>query len=392
MTTGSRGWRKVWVLAVIGAWVGCVLACRAAWSPDGTKVLFPFATGADRGGLALYDLKTGAVREVLPRTHEGDPFPFSAQWFSDGRRALVVTMADKKQTVLVLDVVTGKVEKRIALGKLEGGEMQLAWRPPLVAGRTLFFGGKELVRVDLVSGAITRQKAEGEPMLFAGGGGVYYASESRRVVRKGKGKGKETEKAVEFGRLDPKTLKREPWFTVRSDELSDPIFPTALGGGQVAIAARTEKALEIRVYAKGAKTPAKVVGLGAKKRVTLGNLQAAPDGKTLYAAYLRKADSPKGPRTDPSCGVVEVPLGGGAVRWMELLRLKKKGKLVEAMFQISLSPDGQTLAALTALLDEDDIRPEDRGLLLVDLKDPARKVKKIRAPAAAPPPAPKPDK
>jgi hypothetical protein len=49
---------------------------------------------------------------------------------------------------------------------------------------------------------------------------------------------------------------------------------------------------------------------------------------------------------------------------------------------IALSPDGSTIAATTAHLGEDKIKPADRGLFLVDLRGPGRKVTKIPYPRA----------
>jgi hypothetical protein len=73
----------------------------------------------------------------------------------------------------------------------------------------------------------------------------------------------------------------------------------------------------------------------------------------------------------------EILLEGGPMRLTPIVRAKLGSD--EHLF-MSLSPDGSTIAAATAQFDKDEVEPADRGLFLVDLRDPARKVTRIQYP------------
>ena len=68
-----------------------VIACRASFSPDGTKILFSYVQPeAKQVGVAVYDRKAGTTRPIYisTRSRDSDEGLLAAQWDREGTRAI----------------------------------------------------------------------------------------------------------------------------------------------------------------------------------------------------------------------------------------------------------------------------------------------------------------
>lgn len=117
----------------------------------------------------------------------------------------------------------------------------------------------------------------------------------------------------------------------------------------------------------------------------IGRPQWAPGGKLLYVPVAAQVEPGKG-----EYWVAEVPIAGGAVRKTKIAPFNAQTDWDEEFaltLQVSLSPDGSTLATTTTSLDEKYMAQETkRALYLVSLRDPNRTVTIILAPPAPAPP------
>ena len=116
----------------------------------------------------------------------------------------------------------------------------------------------------------------------------------------------------------------------------------------------------------------------------VGNLQWAPDGKTIYAALIAQVEGEE----LLTLGIIEVTVETGATREVPLAQIGKSSEreILPMVFQIGLSPDGKTIAAAPTYLGKELRDKKDLALHLVDLTSPDRKVTRIPAPV---PKAPK---
>jgi hypothetical protein len=102
------------------------------------------------------------------------------------------------------------------------------------------------------------------------------------------------------------------------------------------------------------------------------------------AGYMREGTN------TASFGLLEIPLESGPLRDTVLIRdAEVERDMAPACFQIDVSHDGRTAAVSSAYLAclNDDFRPEDCALFLVDLTDPKRKVTKVSIPMPSERPA-----
>lgn len=112
----------------------------------------------------------------------------------------------------------------------------------------------------------------------------------------------------------------------------------------------------------------------AAERFLLGRPQWSKDGKTLYVSVLA---------TTADEGVLqyslgEIPLDAAPPRLTPIAEIQANHPdEFELFLQLSLSPDGDTIATSTAYLPNDNVSDEARGLYLVDLRDPARPVTRV---------------
>ena len=59
-----KRYEKLAGLAAVAALIVYSLACRPAWSPDGTRVVFTYGND-DLVGLAMHDLRDGSTRSLI---------------------------------------------------------------------------------------------------------------------------------------------------------------------------------------------------------------------------------------------------------------------------------------------------------------------------------------
>src|SRR5687767_8665834 len=124
-------------LLALSLWAAAVIACRAAFSPDGSRVLFPFFDVAGKqSGVGLHDLRNGKTEVLLSMSHaeDNDGSPLQPQWTPDGKRA-VITWVEKKGRdhlrVMVLPLAAGAPSRHYVLPECKDAIMSFLNPPPL---------------------------------------------------------------------------------------------------------------------------------------------------------------------------------------------------------------------------------------------------------------------
>lgn len=365
------------VLAVIGlgALTAYLVACRPSWSPDGSKVLFPyFDRQAKKAGIALFDKNTGKTRSIFsqPVVVGAGKIHFSwpwAQWDRSGRRVIVVWGEGEdgldKLHVHVLRVGAEKPDRTFVLPDTDG---VLGIPLPEVDGG-LFAGGKLLTRMDLETGKVRRRKLGNLQ-------GVVLVGHENQVFYCGQLRG--SNQAHQIGTVDCKKLTLRPVLQLREEDVGDifPLFAVAQNSSAIAIPSRKAGKYHLLVVANGKLEKSIPLELPSKTH-RMGNLQWSPDGKTVYGSLAAGLKDPN----RYQLGIAEITADTGAIRVTPLLRVRLKDgnpDILPMLFQIALSPDGNTVAAASTYLQLED--EKDRALYLVDLTRADRKVTKIPAP------------
>jgi Tol biopolymer transport system component len=118
-------------------------AVSPALSPDGRSVAYVASRSVEGFRLVVADVETGRVRRTLAtpgvRSHfDALGFLYSAgTWSPDGRRLAVVTYAKGDNEIILVNVASGDVERRIK-PRDAGSITTLAWSPD---GRRIAFSG-----------------------------------------------------------------------------------------------------------------------------------------------------------------------------------------------------------------------------------------------------------
>lgn len=401
-----------------------ILACRPSWSPDGTKVVFPYYNPETKErGAALYDRTTGTVRSILA-VSERKPAPVDAakehswgegmcvvaQFTHDGRR-VIVSWNDEKSHTLLLPVAPGEATRSFVLPAELGVDDAPTLVPyPEIGGNLFLAGGKAIVRLNMQTGATQyRQLEDGfEGTIAAQGNRVLYVREVEEtqpkqeplLESKPEAK-KEEEKAevpapapekaagskFEFGTVNPGDLTLKPLFTLTSGDLEARGIEEVQGflspeprGSRMAM---TDKGAQRLVVLNSSGIERVVQPNIVASVYMLGNFEWAPGGNKLYAPVIAKNE----PDKDWQFSIAEIALDSGGTRLTPIARVRG-----DDLLQIALSPDGSTIATTTA--DLKDVAMADRALYLVNLRDPKRAVTKIPMPgvkkATAPAPQAKP--
>ena len=374
-TMNERNGLKV-VLGIAGllAWMAYILACRASWSPDGSKVLFPYYNPeADEAGVALYNRDTGAVKSIFAQASPSSDNLIPVQWESDGGRAIAwIEWGNNDSEILLLPIEAAKPARRFKLPGVgwEGGPS------PEVNGK-LYLGGKSLTELNLETGEARKLKMQNEIWPFGGDGRVFYGYEREATDRDGEEGGSE---AFEIGELDTEDLALDPLFDLKRADLrrygvKDLGFPEAHGTGFALVGEGEQRDLIVICTATGLKKV--ITPEFPTERYRLGTLQWSPDGKTIYAAVVTPTEEEDFVRY--SVGVISVDGGPAGLLPIALLKGDLPDEPVVSL-QIALSPDGSTIATATAYLDSDAIAMEDRALYLLDVKGSEPKVTKVPLP------------
>jgi hypothetical protein len=303
------------------------------------------------------------------------PAALRAQWLADGRRILV-TWAAPEDTLNVALLPWGARGpfKLFALQKMEHDRPGLLFPVP-VSGDYAFLArsdADELVRLDLSTGAIARHKLNSSITLLptAADNGVFYFQE-----------GSDPTKLSTFGVLDPETFTLTPAITFTNEMAKDSFLAYDAEGRRIAFVEKVPAdALQVVVLAQG--QPPRTRRLeGKEKELGFGSAAFSRSGDALLAACQKKTRG----RDTVSYELMEISLAGGPIRETTLIP-GVPGEDAAPVFQISLSHDGKTAAAVSTYLAGDsnkELKPEDCALFLVDLTDANRSVTKAPIPLPA---------
>ncbi len=357
-------------LALLGvaALMAYIISCRASFSPDGKRVLFPYIQKGE-AGIALYDREADRVEKIFaaPLGKESQEVPLlTTQWLPDGKRALVSWPEGSGEDhirIMILPLGTKSPTRIYILPKQEEVPGSLLFPFP-ISGRYLFAGGKPLIRLDLETGEVKTEKVGEECYAMGQGDKLFYVSDPE-----------DGEGTCEIGALNPETLGRTLGLTLKKSEVGEisPFLAFTADGSRIAVASKKEEKVRLLIYT--GKELEKEISLGEGAELNPGNLLWSPDGKTVYSSFARRMESGGGLQL----GFLEIPASGEGMRRIDMVRAKgEKDDDSAFFFQIALSPKGDTLAAVSANLSPEHFLEEDRCLFLADLKSPERKVTRIR--------------
>jgi hypothetical protein len=372
------------VLAVAGV-AAYVLACTS-FSPDDSKLLIPaFDPKTGDVGVSIYDRETRQVSPVFvpsrlraPDGKEREAILLRPQWMPDGKRILVVWpgYSDNDDDVLNVAVVPLGLPGTVRLLAIPGMKEAQArlLLPFAVAKNCLFVSANSnlIVRLNLDTGETATHALKGKEIsLFPSpqDEGIYYFAEA----------GTQPDRA-DLGKLDPDTFAQTPIWQVDSKETQEGgAFAISPSDGRLAMVRKLDGKPVLKIW-KG-KDLEKTLPLGFKEeRVYFGSGAFSAQRDLFYAAY---ASEKQGSRETEN-GLVEIPLGGGPVRRVPLIRGNEGDPKEDALkFQLSLSHDGKTAALCSTYLaveTDDKFKPADCALFLVDLSDPERRVTKTLLP------------
>lgn len=361
-----------------------IFACRPAWSPDSSRVLYP---GKVDGKLAFaeYHVETGANRLVMvteqPKTM-AQPI-----YLSNDELLLVSNKSNESQPLLVTRKRIRDADKATP-GPFEiqtdSNAQDFTILPPVVIGDQLFLGGKSLTRIDLESGRTTRvDLPEGakELVLNPRGDGICYVTTRQ--------KGKEHE--WELGIVDPKTLATRKLFAAPAPKGTDlgwkvlplPAFSkdlsrVALPGERIKASGQEDAEVAILVFHDGKLETVMPLGK-SEKEVGIGSLAFSADDATVLAVIARAQGERQG------FALYENSLRDHATRETLLLQAPQMAPaqtpaLIPVLqMQLSLSPDGKWAAVTTSYVSDD--ADQDKALLLIDVSGKERTVKAVKFPA-----------
>jgi hypothetical protein len=397
------------VIAVLG-FLAYLLACRPAWSPDGSKVLFPYAS-EERGkaGVVLYDRDLKKATSIFATPFENGP-GILAQWDQRGDAAIVIcysadSESDEPARIHVLPI-QADAPKRLYRVKTKISWLGMSF--PQV-GNSIFLDGNDLVQLNLDDGTVKRiLVAEGGIALVQHDQSIFYLKQkpppkdTQAANTDGEGERDADEGAAaddhgdspvpeeeppridngspkyEVGTLDPESLRLSAFATLRLEKNEEvfPYFAVSPDGLSLAFVCQRDRQFRLR-FIRNKKTQESLPVKLATERYGFGNLQWSRDGKTIYAAAGEKAPGRSGVRF----GIAEIDPEKGVTKFTPVI-LARDNNPADAVgfFQIRLSPDGNTVAASMGYLD---MGVGDHFLFLVDLGSPDRKVTKVPIPLDA---------
>ncbi len=387
-------------LALLGmiAVAAYVLACRPSFSPDGTKVAFPvFDKDARQSTVLVYDLRTKTMQEIFKKTllpeikeekspaastqqsaaqkpsgplfassDEDEQLILEVQWLADGKHLVV----NDHSTAHIVPFGLADPIRTFQLGnELDAGG--LVTMPPPVAGPYQVFSVEGfLVRVNLQTGDIFSVPTKDDYGLLGYQGGRIYCFALRDSNEQGAD--------FELDTLDVESLTRTPLFHLKKDDLGGlEGFPAiSRDGTRIAILGEVDDVPQIRLF-RGDRLEKALTIAKKESDMEVGIAEWTSDGKVIFGAYRRKTNSDV-----YQFGILEVPVSGEVIRETPLFTCGSDVDNWQDRFQVTLSPDGRTVAAASTGFGRKDIKPEDHGLYLIDLGSPGRKPTKVTVPFA----------
>jgi hypothetical protein len=251
---------------------------------------------------------------------------------------------------------------------------------PLVGNRLfLSCGSNTVVRLDVTTGMRARHTfagVQGDVLLYASPkqDGVFYL-EDRKAGEQG----------VVFGRMNPDTFALMPLMTITNDLADGGFFAYSDDGKRVVLAEKADGGLRLVVLEAGKPVLTRLL-TSTNEGVKFGGFGLSPQGDALIAGYT---ETPAG-ETNSLVGLMEVPFSAAPVRRTVLIQTAKLKGEAALFTQAAISHDGKTAAIATTYLavENDDFKPDDCALFLVDLSHPSRKVTKVAIPMPVKPAKP----
>ncbi len=371
------------ILGIIGmaAWMLFILGCLqwSSWSPDNSKVLFPFAYPSGKHiGVALYDRTARTVSPILIQDMEqhGDhPIP-QAQWAAAGSQIVAAIFENDDLDFLVWSLQPGVPIRQIHAGRFAtDSALPFPVGPfPELRGSLYFNDTEAIVRVDLASGTVQRNYMQDPTYgaLFALKDQLYY---SRQVAKRTSSSDPWT---IEFGTVDLTNLTPHPLYEFRFQDFEPELHMVAShpDGQRFAMVAMGEKRDSILLF--GQQGFEQVVNArGLPDHFRYGNLQWSKDGSVIYAAIFTTTNN------DPQriqYSVAEISLQEKPTHVTSVCEFRSSHDVDPNFLDISLSPDGKMIATTPAVFGTETISEEDRVLFLINMQSTPRRIIRIPVP------------
>lgn len=353
------------LLLAVGALLGCILACRPGFSPDGNSVLFStFDEEARFTYVRVYDRKTEKVRTLreLSWPESAKSIYAATTWSPSGSQVGLLWMSDEG-TNLHLEILEAESGRRVRSSSIPvDNSAAVLLHPPVFTDQFLLFGGKEVIRLSLKDGQIERTNMGAEKTadvcVFNGKNEICYYATSQ-------GSNATT---FEFGIIDAQQLKLIPKQNFSVEDADG--IPGVSRDGKVAL---WKKPGAIQTWNQG--KVEKTLEFAGTNMWNVGSVQWSADQKSILAVVFKDRSGESGD-IKSDLGLMEIPLDGSAVQHLKLGGLNLEADEVRFICQSSLSPDGKAIAIGTPFGSVAGAS-QPTALFLVDLVQPKRPVKRV---------------
>jgi len=381
-TQTTTAYRRLLATATIGA-LAWTFACRPAWSPDSSQIVYPGKVG-EKLALARYDLKkkTSEVLFVAPVEKQT-----SIPVYLDSGELMLMSNKPGETRPLVISRLAMADGKVAPVGKplevrTDNDALDHLVLPPVVVGNTLFLGGKSLTKIDLTTQKVVRGDLPDTPndiSLARRGDGICYLTT----------RDKDKPGDWELGTLDPETLigkvlirgpkasKGNPgWKPMPMIAFSRDLSRVAMPAERVDRETTEQTQTAILVFNDG-KLENVLPLSDIDNLIQVSSLAFGADNVSVFTVFAR--ENPQG----HAFHLFETTFSGSVQRETLLLELPPtKTDLAPAVqMQLALSPDGKWAAVATAYIQE--LRDQSQSLLLVDISGKGREVQRIAFPEPA---------